>query len=323
LSIKANFLFHGGKLKFTGKRDFDRDDSNNIVSDGEYELEGNLSESTSFVFTHRSSGSSECEGDYNLWRSEDGARHLGLYKKTAINEVGDVNTHALLTFNAKHNQLFHFGFRDIAIYRNSNNKALRPPQARTSLSLGALTKLYQNEEWYIWGGLDTAFFLGGSEAFKYARALFGFRKPNFNGYVHLGSDKVSNHWATQVDPQGSPVWHEKITSENTLNLVLEGKINNQLSLFTDLNSKLADKPIDSVAVGALYSVNPKTSVKAKISDDLSVTAAFIHRYRNFVDLSFTAQFNYSGADDEIDSRTLAHIKHKFGVKVEFFDEALL
>jgi hypothetical protein len=321
LKIGGDFSFYKKNFRFSGLRTFNVKDGR-LVGSTNYKLIWVPSPLYTTEVNHNENEMT-CEGEYTVWQSDDKLHNIGLYKKSSIDTHFNMNSTLNLLYNYGNSLLLNFGMRNLGIVGTKNRERtfcnLRAPY----LTIGALYRLVNEANANTWTGAHLNF---TKDDLQEAKTLIGFDSPNISGILSVSvlKDLIMKE-EKEVDRK-SEIGNITIVSKDTIKketfaydvetvMGLNAKVSDDVSLFSILKNKGLNPMSTSFLIGGIYQIDAQTSYKIKFKSDYSASFAFLRRFRNFVDLSFTTNLKYIQEENKATA-----IQTKFGFSLNFVDD---
>jgi hypothetical protein len=264
-----------------------------------------------------------CEGEYTLWQSDDKLHSFGLYKKSSIDRHFNINSTFHLLYNWGSSLLLNLGMRNLGFVGTKNNVETFCNIKAPFLSLGALYRLVNDANANSWTGVHLNF---TKDDLQEAKTIIGFDSSNINGVLSVSVLKDLIRKEQKEIDKKSEVGNMTVVTKETIKketyaynvqavMGFNAKVSDELTLFSIIKNSGLNPMSTSFLFGGIYQINPLTSYRIKFQNDYSATFAFMRRFSNFVDMSFTTNLKYM----QEENKTCA-VQTKFGMALNFVDD---
>jgi hypothetical protein len=292
----------------------------------DYNLSFSFSPLSNLIITHLSTGDIFSEGEFNIWQDSTKDHNVSIYKKCTVNTEGLITSTWQLLYNFRNNYLINFGVRDLELY-SAKSKHLSPGV----LSLGAITKINEQANMTTWGGMHMNV---KPKNLDNVSLVLGLSTPSLNGVLQLLVERKDNYGlpttTTTTTIGTSAVGTSIIVDTNTTEpyyyqqsakVGVEAKIADNFYIYTTMTAKNEKTISTELVTGGLYTLDPTTNLKFKVTDALQATVSLTKRFRDLFDFTFTSNFNFN--KPVASDYTLGNIKTKFGLTFTLLDETLI
>lgn len=263
-----------------------------------------------------------CEGEYNLWQSDDKLHNLGIYKLSTVDKQLSMNTSCQFLYNYGTMILLNAGIRNLGIKGTSSGPVNFCTFSSPSLSLGGLYRLYSDANNTSWTGVHLNF---NKDQIQQVKSLVGYDSSNFSGIIQVILTKtLLGKVQTEIDRKSEvgnitlvnkqTIQQESYSHDIETSLGFTSKISDEMNFFTLLKNNGMDLMNTFIVVGGIYNIDKNTSYRFKIQSDYSFGFGFVRRFSNLMDMSFSTNFKQI----QIDGKNF--LTSKFGLSLNLIED---
>lgn len=250
----------------------------NVVNSADYSITHKISPFSDYQVSHKSNGQCALEGNFKIHDQPNWL--IVLHTNQTLNQSQtkrELPSKFLIRVHHVDNKIFSVGFEDWDMLSGRNPDIL-------SVS-GVFGQPINNDYRGVFG-IYTGFKLS-SQNILFHKYLLGIKHKNFSAYIEAGMTTVQEK---SVHSESKLTTIEEKTRKH-VNLLVDGRLNDNLKLSSDLKVAIDSGIVDSRLAGE-YRIDNETVFKMKLQNDNSIGASITHNFRKLITLGFAARVNY-------------------------------